>query len=199
MSFLTTHLLCPRIVNMLLYTRNLQKMFFYRYRFSFWLAIFVVNFFSKQPHQWTNPTWCDSCDFLWTPVNFENCVNPNSHFAAVCCANCRYTCHVRCRRLVRIDCQGLKETGTLVKPIEGEEKKEGSPSPLPDKAILERKIVLYNAQLKNKGSRLGITLLESGNFRGFIRVHINLTRPINVVAGTRPPSIYSLQLQSHLW
>lgn len=156
-------------------------------------AIFVANFLSKQPHQWTHPTWCDSCgDFLWTPVNFENCVNPSSHFAAVCCANCRYTCHVRCRRLVRIDCQGLKETGTLVKPIEGEEKKEGSPSPLPDKAILERKIALYNARLKNKGSGLGITLLESGNFRGFIRVHLNLTRPINVVAGTRPPSIYDI-------
>lgn len=50
----------------------------------------------------------------------------------------------------------------------------------------------YNLRLKNKGSGLGITLLESGNFRGFIRVHLNLTRPINVVAGTRPPSIYDI-------
>ena len=152
----------------------------------------------QQPYQWSNPTWCDSCgDFLWTPVNFENCVNPKSHFQAVSCSHCRYTCHVRCRRLVRIDCQGRKENGTLVKPLPT----KSVPAPLPDPSVLEAAILAYNSRLKNKGSGLGITLLESGNFRGFIRVHLNLTRPINVVAGTRPPSIYDIikgQLSNHL-
>ncbi|RWS16608.1 Ras association domain-containing protein 1-like protein [Dinothrombium tinctorium] len=37
-----------------------------------------------------------------------------------------------------------------------------------------------------------MTLLSDGTFRGFFRVHMNLTRPINVVAGTRPPSIYDI-------
>lgn len=148
------------------------------------------NLFILQAYHWTNPTWCDSCgDFLWIPINFENCINPKSHFQAVCCTNCKYTCHVRCRRLVRIDCQGVKESGTLIKPLESELK---AISPLPEPNKLEAKIIAYNLGLKNKGSGLGITLLESGNFRGFIRVHLNLTRPINVVAGTRPPSIYDI-------
>jgi Ras association domain-containing protein 1 len=33
---------------------------------------------------------------------------------------------------------------------------------------------------------------EGQGFRGFIRVHMNLSRPISVVAGTRPPSIYDI-------
>lgn len=54
------------------------------------------------------------------------------------------------------------------------------------------KIYKYNLRLKNKGSGLGMTPCEDGTFRGFIRVHLNLTRPINVIAGTRPPSIYDI-------
>lgn len=96
---------------------------------------------------------------------------------------------MRCRRLVRIDCQGKKETGTLVTPLENELREV---SPLPEPQLLQEKITSYNARLKNKGSGLGITLLDSTHFRGFLRVHLNLTRPINVVAGTRPPSIYDI-------
>lgn len=33
---------------------------------------------------------------------------------------------------------------------------------------------------------------DDGSFRGCIRVHLNLSRPINIVAGTRPPSIYDI-------
>jgi len=36
------------------------------------------------------------------------------------------------------------------------------------------------------------TVLEDGAFKGFIRVEMNLTRPINVISGTRPPSIYNI-------
>lgn len=127
---------------------------------------------------------------MWTPVTLENCVNPSSYFQTVVCNLCKYTCHTRCRKLVRIDCQGYKENGTVVKPLESELR---SVTPLlTEPSVLQEKILAYNSKLKNKGSGLGITLLESGNFRGFIRVHLNLTRPINVVAGTRPPSIYDI-------
>ncbi|CAL4223967.1 unnamed protein product, partial [Meganyctiphanes norvegica] len=33
---------------------------------------------------------------------------------------------------------------------------------------------------------------NDGSYRGCIRVHLNLSRPINIVAGTRPPSIYDI-------
>lgn len=133
---------------------------------------------------------------MWTPVTLENCVNPSSYFQTVHCVLCKYTCHARCRKLVRIDCQGEKENGTVVKPdpeLSSESRLEsGSVTVQSEPSVLQEKIVRYNSRLKKKGSGLGITLLESGNFRGFIRVHLNLTRPINVVAGTRPPSIYDI-------
>lgn len=33
---------------------------------------------------------------------------------------------------------------------------------------------------------------NDGSYRGCVRVHLNLSRPINIVAGTRPPSIYDI-------
>ncbi|XP_047738004.1 uncharacterized protein LOC108667786 [Hyalella azteca] len=33
---------------------------------------------------------------------------------------------------------------------------------------------------------------DDGSYRGCLRVHLNLSRPINIVAGTRPPSIYDI-------
>lgn len=59
---------------------------------------------------------------------------------------------------------------------------------------LKGKICRYNERLRGKGSGLGITLIDEPSqlFRGFLRVHMNLTRPINVVSGKRPPSIYDI-------
>ncbi|OTF73361.1 ras association domain-containing protein 1-like protein [Euroglyphus maynei] len=59
---------------------------------------------------------------------------------------------------------------------------------------LRAKILKYNERVRSRGSGLGITLIdeERGLFRGFLRVHMNLTRPINVIAGKRPPSIYDI-------
>lgn len=73
-----------------------------------------------------------------------------------------------------------------------EEEKKDTP-PLFDSDILEQKISVYNQRIAHKGSGLGIYLLEDKKtFRGFLKVHLNLTRPINVVAGVRPPSIYDI-------
>lgn len=59
---------------------------------------------------------------------------------------------------------------------------------------LKSKILRYNERIRGKGSGLGITLINENQqlFRGFLRVHMNLTRPINVIAGKRPPSIYDI-------
>lgn len=59
---------------------------------------------------------------------------------------------------------------------------------------LKEKILKYNERVRSKGSGLGITLMDENkqSFRGFLRVHMNLTRPINVVSGKRPPSIYDI-------
>lgn len=49
--------------------------------------------------------------------------------------------------------------------------------PLNDLSILEEKINKYNARIASKGSGLGIYLLEDKfTFRGFLKVHLNLTR-----------------------
>ena len=83
----------------------------------------------------------------------------------------------------------MKVTGTLIKPDSIERNKRNDPL---EPNELEAKIRIYNSRLKNKGSGLGITQLDNLKYRGFIRVHLNLTRPINVIAGTRPPSIYDI-------
>lgn len=59
---------------------------------------------------------------------------------------------------------------------------------------LKAKILKYNERVRSKGSGLGITLIDEEKclFRGFLRVYMNLTRPINVIAGKRPPSIYDI-------
>lgn len=85
-----------------------------------------------------------------------------------------------------------KQTSNESDPDSLEEKRPDSPL-FVDRAELEAKIKKYNERIAYRGSGLGIYLLEDGRtFRGFLRVHMNLTRPINVIAGTRPPSIYDI-------
>ncbi|RWS22618.1 Ras association domain-containing protein 1-like protein [Leptotrombidium deliense] len=142
-----------------------------------------------------NATWCDCCsEFMWTPVVYNSEYIPQSPSKrltnTIQCANCKYTCHFRCRKLVRIDCQGTKETAEILKPS-SEELRSKSPLFF-EPCGLQQKIEKYNEKLKQRGSGLGMTLMHDNTFRGFLRVHLNLTRPINVVAGTRPPSIYDI-------
>lgn len=47
-----------------------------------------------QPCSHTQPTWCDLCgDFIW-----------GLYKQSLRCLNCRFTCHYRCRALIRLDC-----------------------------------------------------------------------------------------------
>nr|XP_045600332.1 uncharacterized protein LOC123759390 isoform X1 [Procambarus clarkii] len=61
-------------------------------------------------------------------------------------------------------------------------------SHLVDNETLEAWVERYNATAQG----LQIAKEDDGSFRGCIRVHLNLSRPINIVAGTRPPSIYDI-------
>ncbi|XP_071528338.1 uncharacterized protein [Panulirus ornatus] len=61
-------------------------------------------------------------------------------------------------------------------------------SHLVDNETLEAWVERYNATAQG----LQISKESDGSFRGCIRVHLNLSRPINIVAGTRPPSIYDI-------
>ncbi|KAF5927971.1 hypothetical protein HPG69_013801 [Diceros bicornis minor] len=46
-------------------------------------------------------TWCDLCgDFIWGVVR-----------KGLQCAHCKFTCHYRCRALVRLDCCGPRDLG----------------------------------------------------------------------------------------
>lgn len=55
---------------------------------------------------------------------------------------------------------------------------------------LEAVVEAYNGHFSGQGQE---TALESPDrVRGFLRVQMNLRRPINVISGTRPPSIYNI-------
>ncbi|XP_021916433.1 ras association domain-containing protein 1-like isoform X2 [Zootermopsis nevadensis] len=154
------------------------------------------------------PTWCDMCgDLLW-------CLYETSYLR---CRYCHYTCHPHCQNLVKLDCRGENdgETGGAALPdpelesvehvVQLEEISNPSLEPLlqevsseEDSGLnlrvshehLQHLITEYNAA---NPSGPDMTLEEDGStFRGFIRVHMNLCRPISVVAGTRPPSIYDI-------
>ena len=178
------------------------------------LTIFV-QIFHLDAH-----TFCDNCsEFIWTPIiHHSNTISASivsPYSKTVRCINCKYTCHYRCSKFVRINCQKTMEfinkNGSLPNSIAEQQSLFKQPSTSSEEAnseqidqrpysplffergVLEEKIQKYNQRIAHRGSGLGIYLLDDGHtFRGFLRVHMNLTRPINVIAGTRPPSIYDI-------
>ncbi|CAL1293337.1 unnamed protein product [Larinioides sclopetarius] len=137
-----------------------------------------------------NPTWCDCCgDFIWGLYNSTDCLR---------CLNCHYTCHQRCQHLVTLDCKGSGDMQTTdLSEMNDRTLKNRSPekerlSPLffehLDRDELHYRIVRYNEIHQDSE----MVLADGETLHGFIRVHMNLTRPINVIAGTRPPSIYDI-------
>ena len=126
-------------------------------------------------------------------LNIQSIFSPLS--ATVRCINCKYVCHYKCSRFVRINCQKQIDQN-LIEFKDVDQDGDGTKkdlSPMFDVNILEQKIQKYNERIAHKGSGLGIYLLEDKiTFRGFLKVQLNLTRPINVIAGQRPPSIYDI-------
>ncbi|XP_064631917.1 uncharacterized protein LOC135490608 isoform X1 [Lineus longissimus] len=126
---------------------------------------------------------------------------------------CKYTCHHRCRQLITLDCEGASNEGSseaqascstteestngkaMVKES-GEFESGYEPNDRPDysslpKEDIRRRIEEFNSKNTNHG--LLMEMREDGlTFQGFIRVNMNLTRPINMSIGVRPPSIYDV-------
>ncbi|XP_070559539.1 ras association domain-containing protein 1-like [Ptychodera flava] len=134
-----------------------------------------------------NPTWCDKCgDFIWG-VYKQN----------IRCRNCKYTCHRKCVQYVTLDCKAVESTkttddkpspeNTLLTKNTDENVKPGHLQVTSEE--LRRRIEKFNSE----SNGLILTMDVNGElFRGFIRVHMNLSRPINVMAGGRPASVFGV-------
>ncbi|XP_006822469.1 ras association domain-containing protein 1-like [Saccoglossus kowalevskii] len=138
-----------------------------------------------EPCSLINATWCDKCgDFIW-----------GVYKRSLRCKHCKYTCHHKCVKYVTLDCTELKEEkpspeNTLLTKIP-EDVKPGNMT----EDEVRRRVESYNS----KSNGLVITMDENGDtFRGFVRVHMNLSRPINVMAGTRPASVFGVIDQQDL-
>lgn len=138
------------------------------------------------PVQFKNPTWCDRCgDFVWGACQSQQCLQ---------CQNCDFTCHLRCQNLVTLDCKGLREMETtdLSCQPDGLTAQNGRLSPLFPEDLSRDQLVSRINSYNDQDPGLEMVLQEDGSVRGFVRVRMNLMRPINVLAGTRPPSIYNI-------
>ncbi|CAH1264553.1 RASSF5 [Branchiostoma lanceolatum] len=116
-------------------------------------------------------------------------------------SNCRYTCHVRCRPSVSLECSTPTEGGspfaTPDSPTTEHARLATTNLNSPDlntsssghmtKEEVRRAVERYNAETNG----LVLQLQSDGeSFRGYIRVHMNLSRPVTVAAGTRPLTLY---------
>uniref|UniRef100_A0A669Q708 Ras association domain family member 1 n=1 Tax=Phasianus colchicus TaxID=9054 RepID=A0A669Q708_PHACC len=107
------------------------------------------------------------------------------------CLDCSFTCHYRCRALVRLDCSGPAGTGDeddgseqeLEKDTNVDEPSSWETAEL-DPAQVEQRIKEYNSQIN---SNLFMSLNKDGSYTGFIKVQLKLARPVSVPAAKRGP------------
>ncbi|KAM8799869.1 ras association domain-containing protein 1 [Eudromia elegans] len=132
-----------------------------------------------QPRRRGPHTWCDLCgDFIW-----------GARRKSLQCLHCSFTCHYRCRALVRLDCSGPQGAGGEDGDVPEQEVEDtnvddpGDAEEL-EPAQLEQRIREYNSQIN---SNLFMSLNKDGSYSGFIRVQLRLARPVAVPAAARPP------------
>ncbi|KGL98270.1 Ras association domain-containing protein 1, partial [Charadrius vociferus] len=109
--------------------------------------------------------------------------------------DCSFTCHYRCRALVRLDCSGPPDDGdeddgteqALEKDTNVDEPSEWEKAEL-DQAQVEQRIKEYNSQIN---SNLFMSLNKDGSYTGFIKVQLKLVRPVSVPATKRVPSLHA--------
>lgn len=123
-----------------------------------------------------HPTWCDKCgDFMWGFLTH-----------AVKCESCNYTCHAKCKSLVTLDCKTVENS---IKSVT-EEQTMSSIYPSIQKVVEangeEVKTVTNALQMQSQETE------DGDNFSGFVQIHMNFTRPINVVVGETPPSFFDI-------
>ncbi|XP_071386786.1 ras association domain-containing protein 1-like isoform X1 [Centroberyx affinis] len=128
-----------------------------------------------QPCSHAQPTWCDLCgDFIW-----------GLYKQSLRCANCRFTCHYRCRALIQLDCSWdrgstVDHTCVVEHTIETDtnvdEQIEWGKQELTT-AEIQQKVKEYNAQIN---SNLFMNMSKDGSYTGFIKVQFKLVRPVSV-------------------
>ncbi|XP_074861437.1 ras association domain-containing protein 1 isoform X1 [Carettochelys insculpta] len=133
-------------------------------------------------------TWCDLCgDFVWG--------GPRKSLQ---CAHCKFTCHYRCRALIRLDCSGPCDQDsaaaeanehTLERDTNVDEQIDWE-KPVLSQAEIEQKIKEYNSQIN---SNLFMSLNKDGSYTGFIKVQLKLIRPVSVPASKKAPSIQDVK------
>ncbi|RVE73438.1 hypothetical protein OJAV_G00046860 [Oryzias javanicus] len=130
-----------------------------------------------QPCSHAQPTWCDLCgEFIW-----------GLYKQSLQCVNCKFTCHYRCRALIRLDCSSEHSgaadyIGVVEHTIETDtnvdEQTEWGKQELTN-AEIQQKVKEYNAQIN---SNLFMNMNKDGSYTGFIKVQFKLARPVSVPA-----------------
>ncbi|XP_041709760.1 ras association domain-containing protein 3 isoform X1 [Coregonus clupeaformis] len=123
--------------------------------------------------------WCDvCCEYIL-------------HFSLMC-SGCKYTCHPECRERVSLDCHpsGPVAVDTPLSPFSQDHLNNNTP-PVDveqerelrthlSREEIRQKVELYNSSSKD---HLKMTLNPSGVYTGFIKVQLELMRPITVREG----------------
>ncbi|XP_042258486.1 ras association domain-containing protein 1 [Thunnus maccoyii] len=119
-------------------------------------------------------SWCDVCCHYIFQDGFT-------------CAGCKYTCHAACRDKVSLDCHPaaspvsqdqLNNNNTQLHDVEKERKLRTEFS----REEIRQKIELYNSLTKD---HLKMTLGHTGVYTGFIKVQMDLRRPVTMRGGQR--------------
>nr|XP_006132814.1 ras association domain-containing protein 1 [Pelodiscus sinensis] len=111
---------------------------------------------------------------------------------------CKFTCHYRCRALIRLDCSGPRDqdsdpaeaTQQTVERDTNVDEQIDWEKPVLSQAEIEQKIKEYNSQIN---SNLFMSLNKDGSYTGFIKLQLKLIRPVSVPASKKPPSIQDMK------
>lgn len=161
---------------------------------SFGLTRHDTTQWRTQPHDFeesllTLPTWCDVCeDVVWGL--FKPCVQ---------CKKCGYVAHSECQQFVAIACEATKAKRSSETSNIQDQQRTHPKAALPDVHVgshgllaylstedVKKKVVAFNAAANKEN----IDLIDDGDgkqFKGYIRVTLNLTRPIRVASSDLSP------------
>ncbi|XP_030230398.1 ras association domain-containing protein 1 isoform X1 [Gadus morhua] len=137
-----------------------------------------------QPCSHAQPTWCDLCgDFIW-----------GLYKQSLRCANCRFTCHRRCRTHIQLDCSwdqgGTRRSPTLLEHTI-EENDTNVDEPVESRkqewsvAEIQHKVKEYNSLIH---SNLFMNTNRDGSYTGFVKVQFKLARPVSVPPPRKGPA-----------
>ncbi|VDD94955.1 unnamed protein product [Enterobius vermicularis] len=128
----------------------------------------------------SHPTWCDKCgDFMWGFLT-----------DAVKCEHCNYTCHDKCKALVTLDCKSYEDT---LKTTKSDDSYSQSPIPsIYPQLYMDDKEAVPDSETSSESATNTDSSSPQRTYYGCIQIHMNFTRPINVVAGEVCPTIFDV-------